>query len=82
MHTDETMVLPQGDAYFRELSEVPAMSWPALVMFLLAFATGIVYNLWLYRRKHIGSLILAHAVTNASLFAVVVWASEDLWFFL
>ena len=50
--------------------------WP------VAFAAGVVYNLWLYRRKHIGALILAHAVTNASLFAFVVWAAEDLWFFL
>ena len=50
--------------------------WP------VAFLTGVVYNVWLYRRKHIGSLILTHAVTNASLFALVVWASQDLWFFL
>lgn len=60
--------------------------WP------VAFATGVVYNLWLYRRKHIGSLILAHAVTNAALFGLVYWGSgkirdaagefPDLWFFL
>jgi CAAX prenyl protease-like protein len=50
--------------------------WP------VAFAAGVVYNLWLYRRKHICALILTHAATNATLFAFVVWASEDLWFFL
>lgn len=58
--------------------------WP------VAVAAGVLYNLWLYRRKHIGSLILAHAVTNAALFAFVVWVSTeagsgtfwDLWFFL
>lgn len=55
--------------------------WP------VAFVTGILYNLWLYRRRHIGSLILAHAVTNASLFFVVMAAGQaqgywNLWFFL
>ena len=53
---------------------------------LVAFLAGVVYNLWLYKRKHIGSLILAHAVTNAALFALVVLGSgkltDDLWFFL
>ena len=53
--------------------------WP------VAFLTGIVYNLWIYRRKRVGSLILAHAVTNAALFFWVVLGSteaRDLWFFL
>lgn len=60
--------------------------WP------VAFLTGVIYNLWLYRRKDIGALILTHAVTNAALFALVVWGPEmvsdwmgediDLWFFL
>ena len=53
--------------------------WP------VAAATGVIYNLWLYKRRHIGSLILTHAVTNAALFAAVVWADgvgRDWWFFL
>ena len=51
--------------------------WP------VAFLAGIVYNLWLYRRKHIGALIVTHAMTNAALFALVVWGTRrDLWFFL
>ena len=58
--------------------------WP------VAFAAGVLYNVWLYRRRHIGSLILSHAVTNAALFLFVVWWSADagadafwnLWFFL
>jgi len=60
--------------------------WP------VAFLTGVIYNLWLYRRKDIGALIVTHAVTNAALFALVVWGSEwlselmgeklDLWYFL
>ena len=55
--------------------------WP------VAFVTGVLYNLWLYRRRHIGSLIVAHAVTNASLFLTVIAVGQakgfwDLWFFL
>lgn len=53
--------------------------WP------VAAATGVIYNLWLYQRRHIGALIFTHAVTNAALFAAVVWANEtgrDWWFFL
>lgn len=59
--------------------------WP------VAFLAGVLYNLWLYRRKHIGSLILAHAATNAALFGLVLWSATspappgslwDLWFFL
>ena len=55
--------------------------WP------VAFVAGVIYNLWLYRRRHIGSLIVAHAVTNASLFLVVIAMGQaqgfwDLWFFL
>ncbi len=51
----------------------------------VAAATGVIYNLWLYRRKHIGALILAHATTNAAIFAAVVWGAErglDWWYFL
>jgi CAAX prenyl protease-like protein len=53
--------------------------WP------VAAATGVIYNVWLYQRRHIGALILTHAVTNAALFAAVVWADgtgRDWWFFL
>lgn len=59
--------------------------WP------VALLAGVLYNLWLYRRKHIASLVIAHAVTNASLFLLVVWGAadanapailRDLWFFL
>lgn len=53
--------------------------WP------VAAATGVIYNVWLYQRRHIGALVLTHAVTNAALFAAVVWADgtgRDWWFFL
>lgn len=58
--------------------------WP------VAAATCIAYNAWLYYRGNIGSTILAHAVTNISLFLFVVLASGrtlqgvvlNLWYFL
>jgi hypothetical protein len=60
--------------------------WP------VAAATGLVWNLWLYKRGHLGSLVLVHAVTNGSLF-FLVWLGSgrlpdghggllDLWYFL
>jgi CAAX prenyl protease-like protein len=67
-------------------SHVP-WEWP------VAAVAGVLFNLWLYHRRHIGSTILAHAVTNASIGLVVVmdpaWLREaaggapfDLWIFL
>lgn len=53
--------------------------WP------VAAAAGVIYNVWLYQRRHMGALILTHAATNAALFAAVVWADgtgRDWWFFL
>jgi CAAX prenyl protease-like protein len=38
----------------------------------VAFATGVIYNLWLYRRGHLGAVVRAHAVTNGTLFACVL----------
>lgn len=52
---------------------------------IVALPTGIVLNLWLYRRRHLGSVVLAHAVANAAIFCVVVTsagANPDLWIFL
>jgi len=43
----------------------------------VAFPTGVLFNLWLYRRRHLGSVILAHAVTNAAIWASVVFAPEQ-----
>ncbi len=58
--------------------------WP------VAAATGVIYNLWLYKRGNIGACVLAHATTNVSLFFVVLFASGqefrgavlDLFYFL
>lgn len=49
--------------------------WP------VAAATGIIYNVWLYKRKHIGDLILTHGVTNCALFLWVV-THDGLMYFL
>jgi CAAX prenyl protease-like protein len=58
----------------------------------VAAATGLLWNLWLYRRKHLASLVWVHAVTNGSLFLLVAFGSGrlhdlqgrvlDLWYFL
>jgi len=58
----------------------------------VAAVTGLIWNLWLYRRKHLASLVLVHAVTNGTLFLLVAIASGrvhdlqgrlvDLWYFL
>lgn len=58
----------------------------------VAAATGLLWNLWLYRRKHLASVVLVHAVTNGSLFLLVAMGSGrlhdlqghllDLWYFL
>jgi len=48
----------------------------------VACATGVIWNLWLYRRKHIGSVIVAHAVANAAIWVAVVFGPGDLWIFL
>jgi CAAX prenyl protease-like protein len=60
--------------------------WP------VAFPTGVLLNLWLYRRGQLGSVILAHAVANGAIWAVVVLgpgslatrggAALDPWIFL
>jgi len=49
-----------------------AWQWPA------AFVTGVVWNLWLYQRRHIVSLVISHAAANLSLFLVTVFASGHL----
>jgi CAAX protease family protein len=50
--------------------------WP------VAFVTGVVWNLWLYRRRHIGSTIVAHAVANAAIWVAVVEGPPSLAIFL
>lgn len=52
---------------------------------IVALPTGILFNLWLYRRRTMSSVVLAHAVANATIFAVVVAfgpSNPGLWIFL
>ncbi len=41
----------------------------------MALVTGIVWNLWLYRRGHILPLVISHATANLAIFVVTVYAS-------
>lgn len=41
MNADANVELPERDTYFRELSEVSAVFWPALLIFLLVLTTRI-----------------------------------------
>ena len=49
---------------------------------IVAAPTGVLLNLWLYRRGHIGAPIVAHAAANATIWLVVVLGPGDLWVFL
>ena len=49
---------------------------------IVAAPTGVLFNLWLYHRRHIGAPIVAHAAANASIWLVVVLGPVDLWIFL
>jgi len=48
----------------------------------VAAPTGLIFNLWLYRRGHLGATVLAHAVANASIWAFVVFGPGGAWAFL
>ena len=43
---------------------------------------GVIFNLWLYRRRHLGAVIVAHAAANASLWLAVVLGPESVRMFL
>ncbi len=49
---------------------------------IVAAPTGILLNLWLYHRRHIGAPIVAHATANAAIWLLVVLGPGDLWVFL
>lgn len=48
----------------------------------VALPTGILLNLWLYRRGHLGAPILAHAVANGSIAVAALVEPEALGIFL
>lgn len=49
---------------------------------LVAFPTGIVLNLWLYQRGHLGAPVLAHMVANGAIAAAVLLGPDALGAFL
>ncbi len=48
----------------------------------VALPTGIAFNAWLYWRRHLAACVIAHAVANAAIWALVVLGPEPLWEFL
>ena len=85
-------VLERGD--FREVA-VARFAWRGFVVSVLWFTfshatwewsvalpTGIAFNAWLYARRHLMACVIAHAVANAAIWALVVFAPTPLWEFL
>jgi CAAX prenyl protease-like protein len=50
--------------------------WP------VALPVGLAFNAWLYWRGHLVACVIAHAVTNAAIWALVVLGPIPLWMFL
>jgi CAAX prenyl protease-like protein len=48
----------------------------------VALPTGVIFNLWLYRRGSLASVWLAHAVANAAIGVLVTLGPFELWAFL
>lgn len=49
---------------------------------VVAPLAGVLFNLWLYRRRHIGATIVAHAAANAAIWLAVVLGPPSLAIFL
>ena len=49
---------------------------------IVAAPTCVVLNLWLYHRGHLGAVVVAHAVANAAIGALVVLGPAGLSVFL
>ncbi len=48
----------------------------------VALPTGVALNAWLYQRGHLVACVVAHAVANAAIWALVVLGPTPLWEFL
>jgi CAAX protease family protein len=83
-----------GDMDFRRLP-IGRFTWRSFVVTVLWFTfthrpwefavapvAGVLFNLWLYRRRHIGATIVAHAVANAAIWLAVVAGPASLGVFL
>lgn len=82
------------DMNFRKLP-IAHFTWRSFVVTVLWFTfthvpwewgvaamAGVIFNLWLYRRRHIGSVIVAHAAANAAIWLAVVLGPDSLEMFL
>ena len=83
-----------GDMNFRKLP-IGRFAWRSFVVTVLWFTfthvpwewgvatlAGVLFNLWLYRRRQMGALIVAHATANAALWLAVVLGPESVRMFL
>ena len=48
----------------------------------VALPAGVVFNAWLYLRRQLVACVIAHAVANAAIWALVVLGPSSLWQFL
>ena len=73
-------------AQFTRLSFAGTIAWFTLSHapweWWVALPTGVLFNLWLARRGHLGATVRAHAVTNAAIWVLVVFGPIALWEFL
>ena len=83
-----------GDMNFRKLP-IGRFTWRSFVVTVLWFTfthvpwewgvaalAGVLFNLWLYRRRQMGALIVAHATANAAIWLAVVLGPESVRMFL
>jgi membrane protease YdiL (CAAX protease family) len=63
---------------FFTVSHVP-WEWPVAVLWVVGT------QIWFYRRRHLGSVVVVHATSNLAIFVAVLLADRaglDLWYFL
>jgi len=67
-----------GVVLFFTVSHVP-WEWPVAVLWIVGT------QLWFYRRRHLGSVVVVHAASNLAIFVAVLLADRagwNLWYFL
>jgi CAAX prenyl protease-like protein len=67
-----------GVVLFFTVSHVP-WEWPVAVLWVVGT------QIWFYRRRHLGSVVVVHATSNLAIFVAVLLADRaglDLWYFL
>ena len=84
----------QGRGHFLDrpmATYTPRAFWGTVLWFIFSHAmwewgvaamAGVVFNLWLYRRGHLGAVVIAHAAANGSIWLWVVYGPGGFWAFL